>query len=75
MDSRRALGERSRSHSRLRWEPDGRIMGSAVNFQGNPRFRLAVAFKSATTSPAMDERKMILSNHALRVSEKGVLGV
>jgi hypothetical protein len=50
-------------------------MGSAVNFQGNPRFRLAVAFKSATTSPAMDERKMILSNHALRVSKKGALGV
>jgi hypothetical protein len=63
MDSRRALGERSRNHPR--WEPDGRIMENVVNFPSNPRFRPTIASKSATTSPEMDERRMMLSNHAL----------
>jgi hypothetical protein len=75
MDNRRALGERSRSHSRPRWEPDGRIMGNAINFSGNPRFSPTIAFKSAATSPEMDERTMMLSNYALRILEKGALGV
>jgi hypothetical protein len=40
-------------------------MESIVNFPGNPRFRPTIASKSTTTSPEMDERRMMLSNHAL----------
>jgi hypothetical protein len=46
-----------------------------INFPGNPQFRPAVAFKIAPTTPAMDDTKVMLSNHALRVKAEVLLGI
>jgi hypothetical protein len=73
MDRRRSFGEGYSRNPILR-EADGSVRGSAINFPGNPRFRPRVAFKSAPASPAMDERKDLLSGFALRVKEEGPMG-
>jgi hypothetical protein len=49
--------------------------GSAINFPGNPRFRPRVAFKMASSTEEMDDRRYLLTNYALIVKEEGSLGL
>lgn len=60
--------------ARPRRQPDG-PWGSAVNYPGNPRFRPLHAFKIAYTTDDMEERRQMLSDLALLITEEGPLGV
>jgi hypothetical protein len=48
---------------------------NTMNFLGNPRFRPRLAFKSASTSTEVEERKDMLSCLMLLVKEEGPLGL
>jgi hypothetical protein len=49
--------------------------GSVVNYPDNPRFRPRVAFKFANTSEEMEQMCIMLTNHALVISDEGLLAV
>jgi hypothetical protein len=62
------------------WEGRGRApelvaCGSAINFLSNLRFRPTVAFKMASATIEMEDKKEMLSGLALLVSEVGLLGL
>jgi hypothetical protein len=54
---------------------ESQFRGSVVNFPCNPHFHPRVAFKIASTSRAMEERSVMLANHALLVKEEGPMGL
>jgi hypothetical protein len=66
-------GQRSRL-SRPR-EAEQTFGSSVINFPGNPRFRPQAAFKMAYTSPEMEDRRVMLTNHAVIVKEEEPLGL
>jgi hypothetical protein len=47
----------------------GGPQGSGVNYPCNPRFHPWVAFKIANTSDEMEQRRILLTNHALVIVE------
>jgi hypothetical protein len=53
----------------------GEPRGSAINYPGNPRFHQRVAFKMTATSEEMEQRRQMLSNHAVVITDKGPMRV
>jgi hypothetical protein len=71
------MGELSAGQQRGR-RPDDRlteIRGNAVNYPGNPRFRLQCAFKMAPTSEEMERRREMLTTHAVVITDEGPMAV
>jgi hypothetical protein len=81
MDHRCSFGPTSAEIEALGPQDDGvrgrsrELRGSAVNYPGNPRFRPRVAFKFANTSEEMEQMCIMLTNHALVISDEGPLAV
>jgi hypothetical protein len=53
----------------------GELRGNAINYPGNPHFHPSVVFKIINTAEAMDQRQLLLSNHALVISNIGPMGI
>jgi hypothetical protein len=53
----------------------GEPRGNAVNYPSNPRFRPPEAFKFVATSEDMEQRRFLLTNHALVITQEGPMGV
>jgi hypothetical protein len=49
--------------------------GSAVNYPGNPRFRPRVVHKMVSASEEMEQRRQMLTLHAIIISDEGQLRV
>jgi hypothetical protein len=56
-------------------QPRRKVRGSTVNYPGNPRFCPRLAFKYVGTSEEMEQRKRLLENHVVVITEEGPLGV
>jgi hypothetical protein len=51
------------------------IQVSVVNFPRNPRFWSRMAFKMAHMTKEMEDRKYLLTHHAVVIKDEGSLGV
>jgi hypothetical protein len=49
--------------------------GSAVNYSRNPRFRPRIVFKIDNIFKEMEQRRVLLTNHALVIFDEGPLAV
>jgi hypothetical protein len=49
--------------------------GSVINYLGNPCFHPHHAFKMAGTIEEMEQRRQLLTDHAIVISDEGPLGV
>jgi hypothetical protein len=49
--------------------------GSVVNYPGNPRFRPRAAVKVANTTSEMDQKRWMLEDHALVISDVGPMSI
>jgi hypothetical protein len=49
--------------------------GNAINYPGNPKFRSSCAFKMAPTSEEMENKRTMLSSHAVVITDDGPMAV
>lgn len=72
LERRLSIGSASVASQRLDLQE---ARGSAINYPGNPRFHPRLAFKFAATTDDMEDRKEMMRNHAVVVTEEGPLGL
>jgi selenocysteine lyase/cysteine desulfurase len=79
MERRRSLGGDSvgsQSRKRAQWDDVPlSVQASAVNYPGNPRFRLRVAFKLMDHNEEVERRRQLLSDDAVVIVEEGLRSV